>query len=68
MIIIGETECRGCHEIVWHIIAHDTGKCPYCNAEINWCDSCNTPISKGGDKWVKKAVEETERMLGGGNR
>lgn len=53
---MGETICRHCRHMNWHIKAHATGKCELCGRHIFWCDSCMTTISPTGEKWARDMI------------
>lgn len=54
---MGETTCKNCGHMNWHIRAHATGRCENCGQSIDWCDSCMVRIPKGGDGFGKGMLE-----------
>lgn len=64
---MGETICKKCKYMNWHIKAHATGKCEYCGKPILWCDSCRVVI-KAPEEWAIKFLKNPAEFINKGKK
>lgn len=62
---MGETICRSCGGMNWHLFVHRTGNCQYCGKHIDFCDSCGVAIPVNGDEFGKRAAEIIRKLKDG---
>ena len=60
---MGETVCKECGYMNWHIRAHATGKCERCGKPIKYCDSCMVAIPEDGDDFGKRLIKMQKLMM-----